>query len=124
MNNFALMTDAQRSKHGWPRIGRQFYDVWALLDQDEVRAFLPDRPLVSEVLADCYRVSEAFAADCPPPDGGFALSPIFTASGSLASALSTEHDRAIRDLYYGANGPSFQEVLDRVRENSGLLNVS
>ncbi|MCX6415710.1 MAG: nucleotidyl transferase AbiEii/AbiGii toxin family protein, partial [Actinobacteria bacterium] len=31
MNNFSQASDSERDAKGWPRIGRQFYDVWALL---------------------------------------------------------------------------------------------
>ncbi len=124
MNNFALMSAAQRSSHGWPRIGRQFYDLWALLANGEVRTFLSDRPLAIEVLQDCYRVSEAFVPDREQPTGGFALSPVFAPDGLLTPTLEREHERAMQDLYYGANPPTFRDVIDRVAENRDLLNIS
>jgi hypothetical protein len=31
MNNFSQASGSERDAKGWPRIGRQFYDVWALL---------------------------------------------------------------------------------------------
>lgn len=110
--------------HGWPRIGRQFYDVWELLGSDEVIQFLSDKPLAAEVLSSCYEVSEAFTPDFPVPEGGFAASLAFVEGGPLAARLKTEHDLAMDGLYYGMDSPpSFDEVLSRVREHAALLNV-
>lgn len=124
INNFAGETAAQDGVHGWPRIGRQFYDVWALLGTQEVLDFLADEPLVSEVLASCYQISQAFTPDLPVPEGGFAASPAFDATSPLASRLRTEHAAAMDGLYYGTdNPPSFDDVLARVQEHQALLAV-
>lgn len=77
VNNFASDATAHDGIHGWPRIGRQFYDVWALLGSDEVLKFLRDRTTVAAVLANCYEISQAFTPDRPVPSGGFAASPAF-----------------------------------------------
>ncbi|MEU4483201.1 nucleotidyl transferase AbiEii/AbiGii toxin family protein [Micromonospora sp. NPDC023966] len=124
INNFASAEDARRDVHGWPRIGRQFYDVWALLGSPEVLDFLADVGQVAAVLNDCYQVSTLFVPDEPLPAGGFAESSAFDASGSLAGRLREEHDAAMRDLYYGTSpAPTFDEVLTRVREHAELLNI-
>lgn len=124
VNNFTSDPVAQESAHGWPRIGRQFYDVWALLGTDEVVALLADRPLVSEILASCYAVSIAFTADQPVPHGGFARVLAFDPDGPLADRLRAEHDGAMRDLYYGTDEPpSFEDVLARVQEHSDALDI-
>lgn len=124
VNNFALMDDARRDRQGWPRIGRQFYDLWQLLDSQEVIDFLKNLELVRGVLDDCYKVSQAFAPDQPPPAGGFAESTIFDVSGELFERISDEHDIAMRDLYYGNDpAPSLKDVIEKVRQNSALLDI-
>lgn len=56
INSFASDPATQDGIHGWPRIGRQFYDVWALLGTREVLDFLADNALVGEVLASCDEI--------------------------------------------------------------------
>jgi hypothetical protein len=122
INNFAQAPAAQDGIHGWPRIGRQFYDVWALLGTQEVLDLLTDRPLVTEVLASCLEISQAFTPDLPVPEGGFAASPAFDATSPLVSRLRTEHTAAMEGLYYGTDTPPrFDDVLARVREHQHLL---
>jgi hypothetical protein len=124
INNFASDPAAQEGVHGWPRIGRQFYDVWALIGTDEVIEFLRDQPTVSEVLASCYEISQAFTPDLPIPKGGFAASPAFDADSALAARLRTEHDTAMAGLYYGTDvAPTFDDVLSRVLTNRDLLDL-
>lgn len=125
MNNFAVMADADRDRHGWPRIGRQFYDVWALLGDDRVRTFLADQATARAVLVDCIEVSKAFNTDQPPPAGGFARAALFDPGEALGPRLRREHDTAMRELYYGMTpGPTFDEVLDRAHEHSTLLDFA
>lgn len=124
INNFASDASARDGAHGWPRIGRQFYDVWALLGNPEVLDFLADRPLVAEVLASCYEISEAFTPDRPAPKGGFAASPAFDSSGPLIERLRKEHDAAMVGLYYGTEeAPSFDDVLARVSARQVELDI-
>lgn len=124
INNFASNPVAQEGVHGWARIGRQFYDVWALLDNDEVQDFLLDRAVFASVLTDCYEISQAFTPDLPVPDGGFAASPAFDSKGALTARLRAEHDAAMDGLYYGTDmPPTFDAVLERIHSNSALLTV-
>lgn len=124
INNVASDRVAQAGVHGWPRIGRQFYDVWALLGTDEVIEFLSDRSVVAEVLANCCEVSKAFTPDLPMPVGGFAASPAFDTEGALAAPLRVEHDAAMDGLYYGTDEPpSFDDVLTRVHGYADLLEI-
>ncbi|MGQ0625999.1 MAG: nucleotidyl transferase AbiEii/AbiGii toxin family protein [Sporichthyaceae bacterium] len=124
INNFASNTEAQDGVHGWPRIGRQFYDIWALLGQEEVLDFLADRALATAVLESCYEVSQAFTPDLPVPAGGFAASPAFDTNSPLADRLRSQHQAAMAALYYGnEEPPSFGAVLERVQENTALLDV-
>lgn len=125
VNNFASDPAAQEGVHGWPRIGRQFYDLWALLGNDEVLEFLTDKAVVTEVLTSCSEISQAFTPDLPVPDGGFAASPAFDSEGPLAARLRAEHDAAMGGLYYGTDAPpTFDEVLERVHAHGALLAVS
>jgi hypothetical protein len=124
VNNFASDPAAQETTHGWPRIGRQFYDIWALLGAEEVLDLLADTRLAGEILASCYEVSKAFTPDRLVPAGGFAASTAFVPDGPLAQRLGAEHDVAMRDLYYGTDEPpSFGDVLDRVQANRQLLDI-
>lgn len=124
INNFAEAPSAQEGVHGWPRIGRQFYDVWALLGTQEVLDFLADRPMAVDVLANCYDVSQAFTPDLPIPTGGFAASPAFDPDHPLTRRLLTEHEAAMDGLYYGSDDPpTFKDVLDRVHANRKLLDI-
>jgi hypothetical protein len=125
MNNFAAMTDDDRAHHTWPRIGRQFYDVWALLGHDEVLAFLADRDQARAVLADCVEVSQAFFGDEPPPVGGFARSAVFDPDGPYSLRLRAEHDVAMSALYYGTDpAPSFEATLARIDAHRELLDFA
>lgn len=122
INNFAGDPAAQEGVHGWPRIGRQFYDVWALLGTQEVTDFLADKPLVADVLASCYEISKTFTPDLPVPAGGFVASPAFDPNGPLTARLRAEHDAAMDGLYYGTNAPPrFEDVLERIHAHRQLL---
>ena len=124
MNNFSQARDSERDAKGWPRIGRQFYDVWALLGHSSVVGFLQDTKTVRAVLADCAVVSQSFGQDAPPPADGFAASDVFTGIGVDMARLEKEHDTAMRELYYGSTpAPTFADVLDRVQENRSLLTL-
>lgn len=124
INNFAVDPIARDGVHGWVRIGRQFYDVWALLGTDEVIKFLNDRRTVAQVLASCFEASRAFTPDLPVPDGGFSASPAFELDGPLASRLRAGHDAAMAGLYYGTDEPpTFTQTLERVHAHAALLNI-
>jgi len=124
VNNFASRPEVADGAHGWPRVGRQLYDIWALLGTDEVLEFLADRALVADVVTSCFEVSRAFEPDQPIPSGGFAASAAFDPTSQLATRLQREHEAAMRDLYYGTDAPpTFGEVLDRVDANRQNLDV-
>lgn len=121
VNNFAVDPDGV-GPQGWSRIGRQFYDIWALLGDDAVQELLAQPDVVTDILASCQEISEHFGGDQPMPEGGFANCVAFAAGGSLASRLQEEHARAMRDFYYGDDqGPTFGDVLDRVHANADVL---
>jgi hypothetical protein len=122
VNNFVVDPDRRDTPHGWPRIGRQFYDLWALLGNSLVTELLSDTVQVGEILQSVFEVSENFGADQPVPDGGFAASAAFDPAGEFAAGLRTEHDKAMGELYYGTDAPTFDDVLDRVHSCRELLN--
>lgn len=123
VNNFTDSPESAASPHGWPRIGRQLYDIYALLHDPSVRDLLADKPLVAEILTSAREVSAAFGKpDLPVPEGGFAASAAFDAASPFADRLRVEHDAAMRNLYYGTEGPpSFEDVLTQVRADAALL---
>jgi len=124
VNNFAAVPEGHGDTHGWPRIGRQFYDIWALLGHDEVLDLLADRETTAEIVASCFKVSQAFTPDLPVPDGGFARSAAFDPDGPLTPRLRVEHDAAMRDLYYGRDlPPTFDDVLARVEQHARSLDI-
>ena len=123
VNNFAVDPSRRSSNHGWPRIGRQFYDIWALLGNRQVLDFLEDRTTSSAVMEDAIAVSAGIRPDSPPPRDGFSASPVFNPRWEGHPRLRAEHDSAMNTLYFGAEDPpSMREVLDRVANNTDLLN--
>lgn len=124
VNNFALMEGASQDRHGWPRIGRQFYDLWQLLGNQEVIEFLTNKHQASGVLQDCFKVSQDFTPDQLPPTGGFAESPIFDSSSALFGRLSEEHNKAMRTLYFGKPMDlPLTTVFERIRTHRELLDI-
>ncbi|OMC51975.1 hypothetical protein A5742_17750 [Mycolicibacterium fortuitum] len=122
VNNFVVDPTRRDTPQGLPRIGRQFYDIWALLGQDTVADLLADTASVDEILSSVFEVSEHFAPDHPVPDGGFAASQAFDPAGEFAVDLRREHDIAMQTLFYGKNPPTFDDVIERVRQSAELLN--
>jgi len=122
VNNFVVDPGRRDTPHGWPRIGRQFYDLWALLGDSSVVELLTNTVQVGEILQSVFEVSESFGADQPVPQGGFAVSAAFDPAGEFAAGLRAEHDKAMGELYYGIDAPTFDDVLDRVHSCRELLN--
>lgn len=111
------------SEHGWPRIGRQFYDIFCLLGDGRVQALLSDEEVVSDIVQSCIEISEsAYKQAVTVPLGGFANCPAFHPGHEFASRLRDEHERAMEDLYYGSEEPpSFDAVMNRIQESAALL---
>jgi hypothetical protein len=122
VNNFVVDPARRDAPHGLPRIGRQFYDIWALLQEPSVTELLADKAQVSAILESIYEVSQRFSPDHPVPTGGFAASDAFSLDGEFATELRRQHDNAMRDLYYGSYPPTFDDVIERVRSYAALLN--
>lgn len=122
VNNFVVDPARRDTPHGLPRIGRQFYDIWALLREPSVTDLLADKAKVDAILQSIFEVSEQFSPDYPVPSGGFAASDAFAADGEFTQGLRKQHDIAMRDLYYGSNPPTFDDVIERVHSCAELLN--
>lgn len=122
VNNFVVDPDRRDNPHGQPRIGRQFYDIWALLGHDIVLDLLADAAAVNEILRSVFEVSEHFTRDHPVPAGGFAASAAFEPNGEFTAGLRREHDTAMATLYYGTTPPAFDDVIERVHACAELLN--
>ena len=104
------------------RIGRQYYDVWALLGSEMVLELLADRQQVEEILTDAAVISQAFTKSAVGrPAGGFASSLAYQPDGPLAAQLGEEHAEAMATLFYGRQPPSFEDVCQRIAEHSALL---
>lgn len=121
VNNFVVDPHLRHFPHGLPRIGRQFYDIWALLGQQTVTELLSNKDNVNEILRSAFEVSEQIAPDHPVPRGGFAASLAFDPAGEFAASLRREHDIAMESLFYGTDPPTFDDVIDRVHSCAKLL---
>ncbi len=122
VNNFVVDPARRNTTHGLPRIGRQFYDIWALLGHDLVTELLADSAMVRDIVASALDVSAHLDnPDHPVPDGGFAASAAFDPAGQFAEALRREHDSAMDAFFYGDDPPSFDDVLNRVHACAELL---
>lgn len=124
VNNF-VVDEARRDGHdGSPRIGRQFYDIWALLGDERVQSLLADADEAANIMADCVQVSLDFRPDLEPPDGGFSACHAFDPSWTHSPTLRSEHERAMEFLYYGTTpAPTFDEVLSRVHQYATALDI-
>ena len=122
VNNFVVDPARRDTPHGLPRIGRQFYDIWALLHEPSVTELLADKAQVGAILQSIFEVSEQFSPDHPVPSEGFAASDAFSSDGEFAEGLRRQHDIAMRDLYYGSDPPTFDDVIERVHACAELLN--
>lgn len=104
------------------RIGRQLYDIGALLQEASVSELLTDTYQRDTILTDCLRVSAQFHGDLPRPSGGFAMSPAFAGNGELGQWLKAAHDQAMASLYFGQlPAPTFDEILAIIHARSELI---
>lgn len=110
-------------EHGWPRIGRQYYDIYALLGDTRVHDLLADEETVAGIIESCIEVSATlFDQYVSVPAGGFAGSPAFNPSHEYAERLRAEHDRAMDGLYYGnEDPPTFDQVIERIHDSASIL---
>lgn len=109
--------------HAFPaRHGRHLYDIHMLLGDARVREFLEDREQFLTVVEDCERVSrEHFGSEFVRPAGGYAVGDAFKSEPAVDNQLRLAFEGA-QDLYLGTGPyPTWDEVLDRVRESEALL---
>lgn len=123
VNNFVVDPTQRTALQGLLRIGRQLYDIWALLEDDSVTALLADTVTVRDILASVFEVSQSFGGDHPIPNGGFAASEAFNPSGEFAKDLRREHNKAMDTFHYGSERSTFDEVLGRVHSCSKHLDL-
>lgn len=122
VHTFAAQFPGNQSDDRQLRIGRQFYDIGALLQDSRVCELLADSGERDAILDDCLRVSAEFHGDLPRPEGGFAMSPAFTGNGDLGMWLRAAHDQAMAGLYFGQPpAPAFDEILAVVRAHAELI---
>jgi hypothetical protein len=123
VNNFAAVPEADEGADGWPRIGGQLYDIWALLGAEEVLGLLANPTASAATLASCFEVSQTFTPD-QPVRGWIRTLVDLRSRGALAPRLRVEHQAALCHLYCGADpAPTFDDVLVRVRERAQLLDI-
>ncbi|MHB1090073.1 MAG: nucleotidyl transferase AbiEii/AbiGii toxin family protein [Ilumatobacteraceae bacterium] len=122
VHTFATRFPGNQSDERQLRIGRQFYDIGALLQDSRVCELLADSCQRDAILEDCLQVSAQFHGDLPRPDGGFAMSPAFTGNGDLGKWLRAAHDQAMAGLYFGQlPAPAFDEILAIVHAHAELI---
>lgn len=108
------------------RSERHPHDIYELLGDGRVLAFLEDRDNVDRVLSDIERVTvEFFIADGETyigrPNGGFADSPVFARTSKASELFRSSYEQNMPLLYYGPDLPSWDEVLARVQDAGSLL---
>lgn len=120
----AYVTAPEAAKDGeGTRIGRQLYDLWALLGDARVHDLLSDGKTVKEILDSAAAISKLFtSAPVRRPEGGFASSVAYDPDSALATQMQDWHEQAMRELYYGAEpAPTYLEVCERIRAHAHLL---
>ena len=114
----ATRLEADPDKAATARFDRHFYDVFRLLDDDEVVAFLADDATVESVLEEIEQISQQHFATRVVgelrPEGGFRHSPAFDPSSDVADRFRVAYEADIEDLYYGAAPPTWEEICRQV----------
>lgn len=121
----AFITDPSQARDPdteWKRIGRQLYDIWALLGDERVHTLLEDREHVRDILDNAATISQAFSmVTVERPTDGFAASVAYDPHGPWSEQLREEHERAMAQLYYGRTPPTFDDVCGRIALNRDKL---
>lgn len=104
------------------RHGRHFYDIYMLLGHVLVQDFLRNREQFLDVVRDCERVSQKyFNSEYVRPLTGYAVGAAFQSGPRVMQQLRAAYESA-EDLYFGSDPyPTWDEVLERVRQSEGLL---
>lgn len=109
---------------GWkPRDGRHFYDVYELLGDAQVLDFLNDPERVRKTLDSIAQVSQEYfnGSGKARPDDGFASSPAFDPASTESQHMKSAYDAGMRELYFGAELPTWQQICSRVTALRDLL---
>ena len=122
----ASKLDADASLRPNPRIGRHFYDVYQLLGDDHVRAFLAERTEIEVVLNNIAAITRRYFSGGGEielrPSQGFAASPAFDPASGASVRLRGTYGATMSDLYFGTNPlPTWDEICRRVDELRELL---
>lgn len=107
-----------------PNIGRHFFDLYFLLQDEGVLGFLNDRALVDEVLRDIQFVTDRYFSTQGPaetrPSGGFAVSPAFDGSSPSLQLRDSYYD-TMPQLHFGDALPDWAAICESVRDHAVLL---
>jgi hypothetical protein len=106
-----------------PNVGRHFFDVYFLLQDEGVLAFLNDRVMVEEVLRDIQVVTDRYFSTQGPsetrPSEGFASSPAFNGSTSLQ--LRQSYYDTMPDLHFLDDLPEWAAICELIGDRAALL---
>lgn len=106
--------------------GRHFYDVFQLLGDDRVLAFLADRAQMMEVVTNIDNVTQRYfggsAAKPARPSEGFACSLIFQPTTHVSARLRESYESTMPELHFGPQPlPKWEAICERVCEHASLL---
>lgn len=109
-----------------PRSGRHFYDVFQLLDDDQVLSLLADREQVDQVVESIEEITPDYFGGNDEtelrPSGGFATSPAFDLDTDISLRLRASYEDTMPELYFGTGPlPTWEAVCDRVADRRELL---
>jgi hypothetical protein len=107
-----------------PRIGRHYWDIDRLLEDERVRARLADPNTFEDLVRDVERVSERHFGGCTPrPEGGFAQSPAFGPPEEIRPRLQARYEEAALLMPHSEERQlrSFGSVLQRISRSADLL---
>lgn len=100
---------------------RHLYDISMVLRHEPAVEALRSKHRIVDSMADIDARSEAAGwGFTPRPDGGFADSPAFAGTGSVADALRHGYDTVLDQLVFGEK-LAFENALDTVRNAADLL---
>ena len=103
----ALVADTYRLPDR--RSGRHFYDVFQLLDDDQVLSVLADREQVDQVLESIEEITRDYFGGSDEtelrPGGGFATSPAFDLDTDVSRRFHAAYESTMPELYFGTGLP-------------------
>jgi hypothetical protein len=106
------------------RVGRHFYDIHCLLEDQDVVALLKDREEFERICVESIEISRREYDDVlARPAEGYGRGPAFIgASAETLETLAGHYETIMDAFYYGELPyPSFKEIQERVAAESDLL---